>query len=709
MLCMNIPQLLNILTHFLAFIIYLGLIVFVLQKNPKAQLNRLCALTLACFAIWSMGFVFFHNAASTGEAMFWMNVASLGWCCFPIPTLWFYLSFIGHEKLLKKRVFIIGCVLLALFFIYLQWSGYLIIDFIRQPYGWSTIWVGSLPSVVFPVYYLVIVGACIFLSLDFERKVRSRREKRQARVLSVTPLIALVLGSMSDVIFPALGIGIIPPVAIIFILVWGGGLVAAVTRYRLMTLTPAAAAEDILATMGDSLMLISMDGKIIFANRATSELLGYRVQELVGKPLHSIMAGENADSDALWREILERDTISSRKSTYLSKDGSGIPVLLSASVVNDKDGEPSGAVMTAHDMSEHRRMEIYLRKSEEKYRTLVDHALVGIGIHRDGRLIFANKELASMLGYTPEEIVGMPIAERIHPDERDFVMARARRRQSGSSEPETYEVRLLTKDGNVVYTLISNAVMEINEQPATMITVADITDTKTRKELELANKELVAFSYSVSHDLRAPLRSIDGFSQAVLEDYEDRLDAQGKDYLRRVRAASQRMARLIDDLLKLSRVTRAEMNYQQVDLSAMAKAIAGELKETNPERAVEFIIAEGATAPGDAPLLRAALENLLNNAWKYTARHPLAKIEFGVIQQDGQPTYFVRDDGAGFDMAYAGKLFTPFQRLHDVKEFDGVGIGLATVQRIVRRHGGNIWAEGEVEKGAIFYFTLQSS
>jgi light-regulated signal transduction histidine kinase (bacteriophytochrome) len=240
------------------------------------------------------------------------------------------------------------------------------------------------------------------------------------------------------------------------------------------------------------------------------------------------------------------------------------------------------------------------------------------------------------------------------------------------------------------------------------MTIADITDTKTRVELEQANKELEAFSYSVSHDLRAPLRSIDGFSQALLEDYTDKLDETGKDYLHRVRTASQHMAQLIDDLLKLSRLTRAEMRYERVDLSALAQMVAAELKKMTPERAVNFIIAEGVAVNGDASLLRVALENLLNNAWKFTRKHPHATIEFGVSQQAGQPVYFVRDDGAGFDMAYVDKLFVPFQRLHESTEFEGTGIGLATVQRIIHRHGGSVWVEGEVGKGATFYFTLKS-
>jgi light-regulated signal transduction histidine kinase (bacteriophytochrome) len=225
-------------------------------------------------------------------------------------------------------------------------------------------------------------------------------------------------------------------------------------------------------------------------------------------------------------------------------------------------------------------------------------------------------------------------------------------------------------------------------------------------ELEAANKELEAFAYSVSHDLRAPLRAMDGFSLALLEDYTGRLDAEGQDYLRRVRAATRTMAQLIDDLLELSRVTRAEMRRDAVDLGPLAQSIAAELQTMQPERQVEVIIADGLNTQGDPRLLRVVLENLLSNAWKFTGQQPQARIAFGLAEQNGQTAYFVRDNGAGFDMAYADKLFGVFQRLHRADEFPGTGVGLATVQRIIHRHGGRVWAEGAVGQGATFYFTL---
>jgi PAS domain S-box-containing protein len=235
---------------------------------------------------------------------------------------------------------------------------------------------------------------------------------------------------------------------------------------------------------------------------------------------------------------------------------------------------------------------------------------------------------------------------------------------------------------------------------------AEVALQKAKLELEAANKELEAFSYSVSHDLRSPLRSIDGFSQALMEDYADQLPAEGQNHLKRVRAATQRMGQLIDDLLNLSKVTRASMKLVPVDLSGLVRGIVAELQRTQPERRVNFNLTPNLKARGDPSLLQAVLENLLNNAWKFTAKREQAEIEFGSKHENDETIYFIRDNGAGFDMAYVGKLFGAFQRLHAMTEFSGTGIGLATVQRIIHRHGGRIWAEGAVDQGATFFFTL---
>lgn len=227
--------------------------------------------------------------------------------------------------------------------------------------------------------------------------------------------------------------------------------------------------------------------------------------------------------------------------------------------------------------------------------------------------------------------------------------------------------------------------------------------------LQVAYRELESFSYSVSHDLRAPLRSLDGFSQALTEDYGDRLDADGVDYLQRIRAASQRMSRLIDDMLQLARLSRREMRREHLDLSALALSVGEEIRNGEVERQVELRVAPGIEVDADPQLLRVVLQNLIGNAWKFTGKQQRATIEVGVSELDAERAYFVRDDGVGFEMEYADKLFGAFQRLHSSEDYDGTGIGLANVQRVIHRHGGRVWAESEAGHGATFFFTLPSS
>ena len=341
----------------------------------------------------------------------------------------------------------------------------------------------------------------------------------------------------------------------------------------------------------------------------------------------------------------------------------------------------------------------------------------------EGRVTTWSEGAERIKGYQAEEIIGQHFSKFYTPEAaaqgkpaQELKIAA----EQGRYEEEGWRVR---KDGsrfwaNIVVTALRDKTGQLRGFGKV---TRDITERKhTEEQLErqrvelarsnveliAANNELEAFSYSVSHDLRAPLRSIDGFSLALLEDYEEKLDEEGKDSLHRVRAATQRMGVLIDDLLNLSRVTRAEIKLQSVDLSAIGHSIAAELRDAQPQRRMEFCIQEGLQAYADPNLMRIALENLLGNAWKFTSKRDSARIEFGQTNSNGNLVYFIRDDGAGFDRAYADRLFGAFQRLHDKTDFPGTGVGLATVQRIIHRHGGRIWAESAVQKGATFFFTL---
>jgi PAS domain S-box-containing protein len=363
--------------------------------------------------------------------------------------------------------------------------------------------------------------------------------------------------------------------------------------------------------------------------------------------------------------------------------------------------------------------------SEARLRELLESTPDAIvAADRDGRIVLANAQAEKMFGYTREELLALRIEallpERFRPrhaGHRAAYHAAPRPRPMGAG----LDLYAFRKDGTELPVEISLSPLDTPDGAIVMSAIRDISERKAIEEriralnrdlehrvaeLNALNRELESFSYSVSHDLRAPLRGIDGFSQALLEEYEDKLDDKGKGYLRRVRAASQRMGELIDDLLNLSRVTRREMRREAVDLSALARAIGAQLQKAHPDRRVDLVVAPGLSAEGDPHLLRVVLENLLGNAWKFTGARARARVEFGGALHEGTTAYCVRDNGVGFDMAYAGKLFGAFQRLHAMTEFPGTGIGLATVQRIVHRHGGRVWAEGEVDKGATFYFTL---
>jgi len=355
---------------------------------------------------------------------------------------------------------------------------------------------------------------------------------------------------------------------------------------------------------------------------------------------------------------------------------------------------------------------------QEEFKLLVesvkDYAI--FMLDPEGRIVSWNEGARRIKGYQAEDIIGHHFS-RFYPEED----VRAGRPQAelkvaasaGRMEDEGWRVR---KDGsrfwaNVIISAVRNSRGELIGFSKIS---RDMTQRKRMEEELLAarlsaensSRELEAFAYSVAHDLRSPLRALDGFSKVLLVRYADRLDEEGKDFLQRVRENSVQMGRLIDDLLALSRVTRGIMHRERVDLSAMVSEIAARLRNVSPERSAEFAIAQGLWAEGDPGLLRLALENLLGNAWKYTSKHPSARIEFGAERKAGRTVYFVRDDGAGFDMAFAKMLFKPFNRLHRTTEFEGTGIGLATVQRVISRHGGQIGAEGQVERGATFYFTL---
>jgi PAS domain S-box-containing protein len=385
-------------------------------------------------------------------------------------------------------------------------------------------------------------------------------------------------------------------------------------------------------------------------------------------------------------------------------------------------------LVLVNDVTERKFAEQKLQESQKQFRELTESLpqLVWTCRGEDGSCDYVSPQWLYYTGLPMERHLGFGWVDQVHPEDREGAVAtwnrsvllakvydtefRIRRRDGNYRWFKTRAIPFKDKDGKILKWIGTNTDIEDSRRAGEEI--RELNETLEQRvadrtlELEAANKELESFSYSVSHDLRAPLRAIDGFSQALLEDYMEKLDDDGKNHLMRVRAGSQRMANLIDDMLALSRLTRAEMIRKTVDLSKLTREISDQLYESAPHREVVFHIQSDVEAFGDERLLRIALENLLGNAWKFTSKCERSEISFGRFTDSGKTEYFIRDNGAGFDMAYADKLFGAFQRLHSNNEFEGTGIGLATVQRIIHRHGGRIRAESKVGEGTTFYFML---
>ena len=473
------------------------------------------------------------------------------------------------------------------------------------------------------------------------------------------------------------------------------------------------------------LFAIDRDGVFIISEGHGLKSLGLVPGQVVGRSVMEVYADVP--------EILSDIERALKGEEFVSESTVGDIIFeVNYSPLYNEDGQLAGTMGVAVNVTERIKAQQELEQSNERLELAIDAGDIGIWEwDLDTGRVDWSENVESIFGLEQGEFEGTlaDYNKRVFPDDIEM-LGQAISNALEKDMPFFVEHRIFRGDGSLGW-IYGQAKVKRDDagKPLGMIgVVADITDRKTAEEqirlhqehleelvdertteLRAVNKELEAFSYSVSHDLRAPLRSIDGFSLALLEDYADKLNENGRDYLNRVRNSAQRMSALIDDLLELSRVTRSEIKRETVDLSGLALDVFQELASSEPARKVATRVENGITAVGDARLLKVVLDNLIGNAWKYTGRNDNAKIEFGVVEKDGLVSYFVKDNGAGFDMKYADKLFGAFQRLHKAEEFPGTGIGLATVQRIVHRHGGHVWAEAAPGNGAIFYFSLNTS
>lgn len=365
-----------------------------------------------------------------------------------------------------------------------------------------------------------------------------------------------------------------------------------------------------------------------------------------------------------------------------------------------------------------------LHESEERYRTLVRYAAAGIYEidFTSERFIEVNDAMCQILGYTRQELLALSASDILDEESKKIFLNRVKLAQAGQQLDNNIEYRVCKKGGQVIWGLLNLRFRWENGKIAAASGIAhDITERKNAEEalreseqkyrlqaeeLAAANKELESFSYSISHDLRTPLQALKALSSILIEDYANKLEPELHGHLRRIVDNSDKMSELVDDMLRLARISRQEMNVRQISLSNIVETVVNELYQAEPDRKIDVTVAEDIVTYGDSGLIHIALSNLIGNAWKYSSKTPDSHIEFGMMLKEGEPIYYVRDNGAGFNMKFANKLFEPFKRLHSDKEFSGTGIGLAIVKRVIEKHHGKIWAESEPGKGATFYFTL---
>jgi len=481
--------------------------------------------------------------------------------------------------------------------------------------------------------------------------------------------------------------------------------------------------SHILDLAYDGIFLLALDGTILFWNRGAEEMYGWKREQAVGRISHELLRTRFPYSRERVIAELRKEGHWAGELIHTTQDGRELIVSSRWSLERDSAQEPMGFLEIVRDVTQQRTAE----RERARLAALVessDDAIVSKSL--EGIIETWNGGAERLYGYARSEVAGRSINLIVPPDRADEETAILRRIGAGERIPHFDTVRV-RKDGTLVD--VSLTIFPVRDASGQVIGAShvarDITERKRyeneirslnesleqrvaerTEELAESNRELESFSYSVSHDLRAPLRSIDGFSRLLLEELSSTLDARSKERLERIHAAAGRMGQLIDALLDLSRLNRTEMRREFASLSTLATHIVHELQRSMPQRHVEFAIQPGLTAFGDQRLLRILLENLLGNAFKFTSGKAKAVIRFGSTERDGTRVFYVQDDGVGFDMQYAGQLFVPFQRLHAKTKFEGTGIGLATVHRIVLRHGGRIWAEALPGAGATFYFTL---
>jgi PAS domain S-box-containing protein len=680
---------------------------------------------MLCFSIWNFGDIFVHNPDSpitirTVEIM--LNVSSIGWISFSSILLCFALIFSKREKLLKKTWFLVVAFILPSIFTYKQWTTGMLLEPERQPYGWSYIWANSMWTYLFYLYYLTFTLSAIVLIFVHGMRTKIEAEKKQAKIIAISIIVSLALGTLFDIVIPEIGIYNIPNMGNLLVFIFATGMLVAIINYRFLTITPTIAAENIISAMDEILILLNQEGNIITVNKAGLETLQYNQEEIAGKPIAMLFNGEN-NSKKLYEKIIRGEGISNQDGSFIAKNGEIVPIIYSSSLLKDNIGASIGTVFIARDITERKKSEEALKESEIVYRTLIKKMPDGVyKTSHQGKVIAMNPAMVKILGYSSvEELLGINIGEDLYFDPSD----RERLTNEGLNN-ELISYRLRKKDGSEVwvedhgwYTYDETGEILFHEG-----IIRDVSDRKrteqdlikAKEHAEESDRLKSAFLANMSHEIRTPMNGILGFAD-LLKKPNLTSDKQ-QEYIRIIEKSGARMLNIINDIVDISKI---ESGLMKIDI-----------KESNINEQIEYIYtffkpeveakgmqlffknklpAKEAVIRTDREKVFAILTNLVKNAIKYSRE---GSIEFGydlvaeTLHATSVLQFYVKDTGIGIPENRQDAIFERFIQadVSDNMALEGAGLGLSISKAFVEMLGGKIWVESELGKGSVFHFTL---
>jgi PAS domain S-box-containing protein len=693
-------EIMNIISilHFSSFLVYVLLIIYVIEKGADALLNRLCAVLIATFALISFAYGLANSANSLSEALLFVNTATVGWCIGPMAGLWFYLALTHRTRIMKNRIFVVLSLLVPSLFIYLQWSGIMPLGAVRTDWGWAAIWTLSPYAWVFLAYLTAMALMCCYLVIRYLLESTSSNQRKQAWLMLITGVIAIVPLCVGVVLFQRFEMRSIPQGPDILLMIWVIGIVLAISKYGLMSITPAIAYEQILRTMSDSLMLLDKQGKIAFANRATRRLLGERNEDLAGEDFSNFLESADLAMELLDSTMQTGDT--HRELSFRSKHGRESQVLVSASAVRGPANGLRGFIISAADITERKRAEAQLKAHEELINRILESMPSAVLLlNEEGRVVLANRLFYESLSKTQDEVIGRLVPGVIYSDN---LLRMVSAFQSGLINSGQTEFRYRVNGSNRIY--IIDIISMLNEN--LLLVFNDVTEERERQDRLYLTDRLASIgemAAGIAHELNNPLTSVIGLSKMLIEQ-----DSQqdSKDDLNAIYGEALRASMVVNNLLTFARkhppIRQIARIQNVIDDVLRLRSYEHKVNNIHVEKIFENGLPE--VVIDYYQMQQVFLNIILNAEHAMTEVHKGGKLIIEAKKINGSVVLSFSDNGPGIARENIKRIFDPFFTTKEVGK--GTGLGLSICYGIITNHGGRIYAESELGRGSTFFVEL---